>query len=199
METLYLARHAHAKSNEAGLAWSSVPGEGLTAEGIEQARRLGAALDGVEIDVGVATDLLRTQETLELALEGRRVPTRIVGELDEIDFGSFDAGPLAAYRAWAAAHRPTVAAPGNGESRADAARRFAAGLRVLLALPEPNVLFVGHALCVRYFLDGAKGLVPAPLIAPVEHATPYVLVTADAVRAADVLDEWSRAPRFRDT
>jgi broad specificity phosphatase PhoE len=198
VETLYLARHARSKSNEAGLAWSSAPGEGLAAEGVEQARQLGTALAGVEIDVGVATDLLRTQETLELALEGRGVPVRIVGELDEIDFGTYDGGPLEEYRAWAASHEPTVRPPGPGESRADAARRFAAGLRMLLALTEPTVLFVGHALCLRYFLDGAEGLVPAPLITPVDHALPHPLAAADAARAADVLEQWCRSPRFRD-
>ena len=50
------------------------PGEGLTAEGQEQARRLAKALAHVPVDLGVETEFLRSQETLELALEGRDVP-----------------------------------------------------------------------------------------------------------------------------
>lgn len=197
MTTLFLARHAAAGSNRDGLAWSSIPGEGLTPEGVEQARRLGAELADEEIDLGVATDLLRTQETLELALEGRHVPRLVVSELNEIDFGEFDGGPLADYRAWAGSHEPMVEAPGRGESRAAAAARFAAGLRLVLELPEANVLLVGHALCIRYFLDAARGLVPAPLMVPLEHAVAYRLTAAEARAAALLLEEWSRAPRFR--
>lgn len=197
METLLLARHGFSMANVEELAWSSAPGEGLAPAGVEQARRLAAALADERIDVGVASRLLRTQETLELALEGRDVPTLIVSELDEIDFGSFDGGLLADYRAWAAAHPPDLAAPGGGESRAQAAARFAAGLRRVLERPEESVLLVGHALCLRYFLDGAEGLVPAPLMVPIDHAVPYRLTAADARRAAELLERWSRAPAFR--
>ncbi len=118
METVLLVRHALAGSNRDGAASCAVPGEGLTAEGVEQARRLRGVLEAVEIELAVATELRRTQETLELALDGREVARIVVPELNEIDFGSFDGGPLVAYRSWAAAQPPTVPAPGDGESRA---------------------------------------------------------------------------------
>jgi 2,3-bisphosphoglycerate-dependent phosphoglycerate mutase len=198
VKTLVLARHAAAGSNRDGLAWSSIPGEGLTQEGVAQARRLRAELADQEIDLGVATDLLRTQETLEVALEGRtEVPRLVVSELNEIDFGDFDGGPLADYRAWAGSNEPMVEAPGRGESRAAAAARFAAGLRLVLERSEENVLLVGHALCIRYFLDATQGLVPAPLMVPLEHAVPYRVTAEEARAAALLLEEWSHAPRFR--
>ena len=196
METLLLARHAAAGSNRDGLASCTVPGPGLTSKGVEQARRLRAALEAQPIALGAATDLRRTQETLEVALEGRDVPRVVVSELDEIDFGSFDGGRLDDYRAWAAANPPTVRAPG-GESRADAAARYAKGLRRLLERPEPTILLVGHALSLRYVLDGARGLVPAPLIVPVEHAVAHELEAEGVRAAADLLEEWSRSPAFR--
>lgn len=197
METLFLARHAAAGSNRDGLASCSVPGPGLTPEGIEQARALGEALAGEDIALGVTSELRRTQETLELALAGRDLPTLVLPELDEIHFGSFDGGLLADYRAWAAAHPPDLPAPGGGESRAQAAARFAGGLRRVLARPEPTALLVGHALCIRYFLDAAENLVPAPLMVPLEHATAYPMTAAEATAAADLLEEWARAPAFR--
>lgn len=190
-------RHALAVSNRDGLASCTPPGEGLTEAGREQARRLGEDLADEAFDVGVVTELRRTQETLELALDGRPVPHIVVPELNEIDFGSFEGGPLLRYREWAASEPPTLEAPGNGESRAQAAARYARGLRVLLARPESRLLAVGHALGVRYLLDAADGVFPASLITPVEHVAPHRLTAAAVETAAATLEEWSRAPRFR--
>jgi broad specificity phosphatase PhoE len=145
----------------------------------------------------VASALRRTQETLDVALAGNEVPRLIVPELNEIHFGSFDGGLLNDYRAWAASEPPTVRAPGGGESRADAAARYAQGLRRLLERSEAVVLFVGHALSLRYVLDGARGLVPAPLIVPVEHAVANALSADDVRAAATLLEDWSRSPAFR--
>ena len=197
MEALVLARHALAGSNGARAASGTAPGEGLLPEGVEQARRLGAALASEELGLGIATGFRRTQETLELALAGRDVPVVLVPELNEIVFGRFDGGPLDAYRRWAADEVPTTPAPGGGESRAAAAARFARGLRVLLEREERAILVVGHALFVRYVLDAAAGLVPAARMAPVEHAVPYRVDVREAAAAARVLEDWSRAPRFR--
>jgi len=198
MESLILVRHARAGSNRDGIASCAAPGEGLTPEGIEQAQRLHALLAGTDVALGIATELVRTQETLELALAGRKVPRLVVAELNEIDFGSFGSGPLEEYRTWAASHSPAEPAPGGGESRAEAAARFARGLRLILGRREVGVLHVGHALALRYVVDAARGLVPAPLLAPVEHAAPFVLTATEVESAASLLEGWSRAPRFRD-
>lgn len=199
MDTLLLARHALAGSNRERLASGAVPGEGLTEEGREQARRLGERLSREPVALGVATELRRTQETLELALAGREVPRLVLPELNEIRFGRFDAGPLERYREWAAAHPPTRRAPGGGESRAEAAARYAAGLHLMLARPEPVVLAVGHALLVRYVLDAARGLPPAPLmLEAVPHAVPFRLSRGEVEAAARLLERWARAPRFRE-
>jgi probable phosphoglycerate mutase len=198
MKTLFLVRHASAGSNRAGTASFVVPGEGLTPEGIAQGAELRKRLADEEIDLGVATELRRTQETLELALRGRDVPTIVFPELNEIHFGTFDGGPLEAYRAWAADQSPSAPAPGGGESRAAAAARFARGVRLLLERPEAVVLHVGHALAIRYVLDAGHGLPPAARITRVEHARPYRLSADDVAAAAQLLEDWSQAPRFRD-
>ena len=198
MDLLILARHAFAGSNRDRIASCAVPGEGLTPEGVEQAQRLAAQLSSQEISLGSSTELERTQETLALVLVGREVPRLVVGELNEIDFGAFADGPLDEYRAWAASHAPAVPAPGSGESRAAAAARFARGLRRLLGRPESIVLHVGHALPLRYAIDAARGLVPAPLMAPVEHAVSVTLSAAEIRAAAALLEEFGRSPRFRD-
>lgn len=197
MERVVLVRHALAGSNRDGLCSYAAPGDGLTPEGREQAARLRDVLAAEPFDLGVATELRRTQETLELALDGRVVPTLIVPELNEIHFGSFDGGLLERYREWAGTEHPATSAPGGGESRASAAARFARGLRLVLARPERVALLVGHALVVRYVLDAAAGLVPAARMTPVEHAVPYRLGAREVEAAARLLEEWSAAPRFR--
>jgi len=193
-----LVRHGFAGSNRDGIASCEIPGEGLTAEGLEQSRALGRALVDEPLSVAMTSRLARTQETLALALDGRDVPVVIAPELDEIRFGAFDAGSLETYRGWAATHPPAEPPPGDGESRADAAARFASGLRLVVARPERRVLVVGHALAIRYTLDAANALVPAARMAPVEHAVAYRLGHDDVVRAAELLESWSAEPRFRD-
>lgn len=198
MRDLLLARHGFAGSNRDGIASCEVPGEGLTAEGIEQARSLARELAHEEIAVALTSRLARTQETLALALDGRDVPVVVAPELDEIDFGAFDGGSLDTYRAWAASYPPDELPPGGGESRARAAARFAQGLRRALGRPEERILVVGHALAIRYAIDAANGIAPAARMAPIEHAFPYRLERAAVERAVALLEEWSRAPRFRD-
>jgi broad specificity phosphatase PhoE len=198
VETVVLARHALAASNRDGTASSAAPGEGLTEAGREQARRLGEDLAREPFDLGVSSELRRTQETLELALGGRDVPRLILSELNEIHFGSFDGGPLDTYRRWAGSQPPMLRAPGEGESRADAAARFARGLRALLERPERRLLVIGHALAIRYVLDASRGLEPAPLMSPVDHVAPHRLSAADVAAAAELLTDWSLEPRFRD-
>lgn len=198
MQELALVRHALAASNRDARASSVPPGEGLTDEGREQALRLRDALADERIDLGVSTGFARTLETLDLAVEGRDVPRLVLPELGEIAFGEFGGGLLDTYRAWAAAELPSVQAPGGGESRAEAAARFARGLRLLLGRPEERVLVVAHALAVRYVLDAAGGLQPAARMAAVAHAVPYRVSAGEAAAAATLLEEWSRAPVFRD-
>jgi broad specificity phosphatase PhoE len=197
METLILARHGFAASNRDGIASCAIPGEGLTAEGVEQSRALATKLASTVISLSVTTELARTQETLALALDGRDVPVIVVPELNEIHFGSFDGGSLDTYRVWAAAQTPSQRAPGGGESRAAVAARFAQGLRAVLASEGDTILLVGHALMLRYAIDAGAGLVPAPRMAPVEHAHPYRLRRFEVERSADLLESWSLAPVFR--
>jgi broad specificity phosphatase PhoE len=191
-------RHAHAASNDRDVVSCAPPGEGLTADGIAQGRALGEALaeTGTVIDLGVSSRLERARATLELALGGREVARLVLADLDDIHFGAYDGGPLAAYREWAWSTPPDVAPPGGGESRAAAALRVARALDALAARPEDVVLAVGHALPVRYALDAAAGLDPSARITPVPHATAHALDRDAVERAADRLRAWAAAPCF---
>jgi len=198
VRTLVLARHGEAVSNTAAVVSGIPPGGPLTERGVEQASLLGAAAAGEPVELGVATEFRRSQETLDLALDGRGLERIVLAELNEIRFGDFEDGLLAAYRVWAWTEPPDVPPPGAGESRAEVAARVADGLDVLLERPESVVFAVSHALPVRYVLDAAEGVLPAARIAPVDHATLYRLDAAGVERAAETLRAWARRPRFRD-
>jgi broad specificity phosphatase PhoE len=195
---LILVRHAHALSNVAAVVSSVPPGVGLSDQGREEALTLRETLAYEEIDLGIASQLLRTQETLSLALGGRQVPTTIFDGLNEINFGAYEGGPLAAYRTWAWTNEPDDECPGGGESRTAAAIRFAAALDVLVEHPEERILVVSHALPLRYVIDASDGTFPASRIDHVDHAVPFVIALPAVVRAAATLRAWAEAPRFTD-
>jgi broad specificity phosphatase PhoE len=199
VRSLILARHGEAASNEAGTVSGTPPGQGLTPAGIEQARLLAAAAARQSVDLGVTTEFLRAQQTLELALDGSAAPTMVLAELNEIRFGAFDGGPLAEYRVWAWTEPADVHPPGDGESRAEVAARVAGGLDVLLDRTEDTILAVAHALPVRYVLDAADGRVPTARIEPVAHAVLYRVDAAGVTRAAETLRAWSDDPVFRES
>jgi broad specificity phosphatase PhoE len=150
------------------------------------------------VGIGIATRLVRTQETLELALGRRDVERSVLPGLDEIDFGSYEGGPLVDYRTWAWTNEPDAVCPGGGESRVEAAERFAQALHTLLQRPEEVIVAVSHSLPIRYVLDASDGRFPAARIEHVPHATPYELDSDAVERAAETLRVWAAAPRFVD-
>lgn len=199
MRQFLLVRHGLARSNTDDCISSTPPGEGLSAGGVAEALALRTLLASEPIELGVATQLARTQETLDLALGDRDVPRIVMPGLDEIGFGSFDGGPLADYRAWAWTNEPDALCPGGGESRVHVAERLARALDELLARPEEVVLAVSHALPVRYVIDASDGNFPAARIGNVPHATPFRLDAAAVELAAETLRVWATAPRFVDS
>jgi broad specificity phosphatase PhoE len=198
LRTLVLVRHAHAHANVDDAISSTPPGAGLTPLGVEEARTLGDRLAGDRVDLGVATRLLRTQETLDLALGSRRVPRIVLAGLDEIGFGAFEGGPLDAYREWAWTHSADAPCPGGGESRGEAAAKIAGALESLLERSEEVVLAISHALPIRYVLDAAEGELPSARAAPVPHATPFALTRGHVETARALLGRWALEPRFAD-
>jgi broad specificity phosphatase PhoE len=160
----------------------------LTENGREEARQLGTQVANIPLDVCVHTRFPRTRETAELALLDRNVPLVVEPLLDDIDVGDFDGAPLEEYRAWKHGHPRHVPFPG-GESLDDAARRYAAGLRTLLARPESRLLVVCHEIPLRYALNGALG--SDSLDGPAHelvNAVPYLFDEARLERAVQGIE-----------
>ena len=157
MRLFVVARHAQSVLNLErrvnGNPELDVP---LTDLGRDEARTLGLQVAHVPLDLCVVTRFPRAHLTAEAALEGRNVPVTVEPLLDDIDIGELDGATIEEYRAWKQGRPRDVPFPG-GESLDDAARRYAAGYRRLLAAPHAAVLVVCHEIPLRYALNGAAG------------------------------------------
>ena len=162
----------------------SVPAQ-LTADGREQAIRLGHQLAQLPIELCVHTQFARTIETADLALTGRDVPRSSEPLLDDVKVGDLEGETIDAYRAWKKAHRRSDPFPG-GESLDDAAARYALAWQRLLERPEQVVLVVCHEIPVRYALNAAAGSdeLDGPEHA-IPNATPYLFDERALERAAE--------------
>jgi hypothetical protein len=110
------ARHAESTANAAHVL-SSDPSRpvALTARGRVQACVLGTQLANVPVDLAVGTRLLRTRQTIDIALHGRQIPVLIEPGFDELQAGDLDGAPIQAYRSWKHLHAPDSRFP-HGES-----------------------------------------------------------------------------------
>jgi alpha-ribazole phosphatase len=187
------ARHAESAANVAHVL-SSDPSRPvtLTAQGRAQARSLGAQLANLHIDLAVATRLVRTQQTIDIALDGRNVPALIESGFDELRVGDLEGARIEAYRSWMNQHDRSDRLP-HGESIEDALRRYADALRRLEAREEAVTLVVLHELGLRYIAAAAEtGSSPSAGTA-FPNAVPYLFDERAVRRAATRLD-LRRAP-----
>jgi len=177
------ARHAESVANAANML-NSNPSQPvvLTARGRTQARALGAQLAGLHVDLAVGTRLLRTRQTIDIALDGREVPTLIEPGFDEIRAGDLEGAPIEAYRSWQDQHTPGDRLP-HGESIEEALRRYAGALKHLLDRTETVTLVVIHDLALRYIVAAATSSLPSNGTA-FPNAVPYLFDQPAARRAA---------------
>ena len=193
MEQAVLTRHAESEYSLRG----AVNGDAsvavaLTEEGRAQARRLGERLRGEPVDLCVISEFPRVRETADLALEGREVPRLVLPELNEIGFGGYEGRPFEEYRVWAGTAAPDAEEHG-GDSRVAAARRYARAFRAVLARPEPLILVVTHGLPIRYVLNAAEGIAPAPLLDAVPYAELHRFSARALAEAVERLEDWCAA------
>jgi broad specificity phosphatase PhoE len=189
MRLFVFARHAESISNVAHIL-NSDPSQptALTKRGRREARKLGAQLANLEIDLAFCTRFLRTRETAELALGERGIPLLVEPGLDEIQAGVFDGAPIADYWAWKEQHTANERFP-QGESLDEAVRRYVDTLYRLLERTEAVTLVVGHELALRYIATAAAE--PGSRAGPqtgIAHAVPYLFDERALWRAAACLD-----------
>jgi broad specificity phosphatase PhoE len=191
---LILARHGESTYSARGLCNGdpSVPAP-LTARGREQARSLGLALRDESIDLCVTSQFPRTEETADIALEGRPIPRLIVPELNDISYGRLEGSRRATYHAYTRTHGLVVPLPG-GESKVQVAHRLSVALRMLIARPEAVILVVTHELLIGLALRSVRNGVPLGPPGEIRYASPYPLSPEEAGQAAEILAAWQGEP-----
>jgi broad specificity phosphatase PhoE len=191
---LVLARHAESDFNVAELLNGDPSVEvKLTVTGRAQARALGE--ESGPVDLAAHSSFGRARETAQLAWPA--TPLLEVPELGEFTFGSFEGSRWAdGFDDWVQTSAPDVGAPGGGESRVEAARRFVRGYRALLARPEDRIAAIAHGATVAYVLLALEGKPPVRVLAGVEQARPFTIAATDLERALDLIDAWAASPAF---
>jgi probable phosphoglycerate mutase len=198
MERVLLVRHGESEYSVRGATNGDASvAVGLTETGREQARRLGELVAAERLELCATSGMPRAAETAALALADRQVPRLVLVALNDIRVGSFEGGPLVDYLAWARSHGPEDPAPGGGETRVEALRRYLGAYRELLARPERVALVVAHGLPIRYVLNAAAGIEPRQVLDQVPYAEPFALTAAELAAALDLLAAWARAPAWR--
>lgn len=168
-----LIRHGRSTYNAVGRLNGdpSVP-VGLDPVGVAQARALRPRLAREPLDLAGHTRLLRTMQTLDLALGGRRVPRTVFPEFDDIRLGAFEGAPVEDYRAWRRRHDDDDVLPA-GESRLEALARYCEGYRRLLDTGARCAVVVLHDIPIRFAANAARG--EDPLRGPVTRVPNAVI------------------------
>jgi broad specificity phosphatase PhoE len=189
MRLFVLVRHAESSANITGVVSSDpVHPVALTQLGRAQARQLGAQLADLEIDLAVCSRLLRTQQTVELALQARPVPVVIDESFDEVRTGAFDEQPIEDYWSWEKQHTESERLP-RGESVDEALTRYAVGLRRLLVRTEPVTLLVLHEFALHHIAAGGTASSSLTAHANFTYALPYLFDENALERAAAQLEK----------
>lgn len=170
-----LVRHGRSTYNVEGrLNGDPAVPVGLDAEGVRQALTLRERVAAEPLDLAGHTRLLRTRQTLDIALDGRPVPRMVFPELDDIRLGAFEGMPVEEYRAWRRRHGDDDPLPA-GESRLAALARYADGYARLLGTGARCALLVLHDIPIRFLANAARG--EDPLHGPVRHVANAQLAT----------------------
>jgi broad specificity phosphatase PhoE len=186
--TLVLCRHAESTLNVSAVVNGDPRAPSpLTRRGREQAVSLGRRLRKLRVGLCVTSEFERARATARIAV-GERVPTLILGELNDPRLGSFEGAPLGTYLEWLRAHDSRARPPG-GESQIDAVARYCAAFELLIGRPEDVIAVVCHSLPVGVALNLVADGEPAlkPEYATVEPARPHMIDAGalhDGVRRA---------------
>jgi broad specificity phosphatase PhoE len=161
----------------------------LTARGREQARELGRRIADDRIEICIVSEFPRTQQTAEMALEGRNVPCVVDPNLNDLRYGELEGVSKERYHAWKREHSLSTPLLG-GESLMQVAERLCVAMERLLERPERYALVVTHELLIADLMHAIAGQSPAQPHADIPYAAPYRLSAKAISRAISFLSTW---------
>lgn len=190
VESIILSRHGESVESARGIEnGDPARDKGLTETGQAQAHALGLEIARDPIDLCIASEFPRTQQTAEIAVAGRDLSVDVDPILNDIRYGELEGKNRDEYQAWAHAHSITTPLPG-GESKLQVARRLCEAMERLLARPERHAFVVTHELLVGHLLNAIHGRTPAEPHDDIAYARPYRLSAQDVRGAVRFLREW---------
>ncbi|MEU6572531.1 histidine phosphatase family protein [Streptomyces sp. NPDC046805] len=124
----------------------------------------------------------RTHQTAALLSDDPDLRPTVLPHLDELDYGTFEAGPFLEYATWLQQHGPWTRPPGASESQREGIRRMLHGVRAALDLPGPRMI-VAHGLLLSVLgWDLSRGpdtamplfFQEAPCLAPLRYSDEHL-------------------------
>ena len=163
MTTILLARHGETDWNREK-RWQGLADHSLNARGREQARVLAEKLEAVPFSAVYASDLRRAHETALIVAERKGLAVTPMGELREIDVGSWTGLSYEEVKerfrdAYAQSRTRTGRGWEGGETYAEMGRRVLDAMRsIAREHPGDAVLVVTHSGPIRTVRAHALGL-----------------------------------------
>lgn len=192
---VYFTRHGQTEWNVKGKlqGWGD---SNLTEKGIESARRLGDRLADVDFDFIYSSPLNRALETAKLIRGDRDLEIKIIDELKEIGFGSWE-GMLFDNVREKYAHeydtylnRPHLYQPIDGESLIDVYKRVENALNKILTPEADNILIVSHGVTIKLLTSIIKEIPLEELYKiPVQVGTALNIAEYDGNKLRFIVEE----------
>lgn len=189
---LYLIRHGRTPSNVNHLLDTAFPGADLDDEGRAQAAALASELGGEPIEALYASDLVRTQQTMQPLADRLGLPVTVLGGLREIQAGEHELSPVwepyvAVLRSWAMGNLDAVV-PG-GERVHEFFARYDGAVSTIADGGHGAAALVSHGAALRTWIAGrVRGLRPGDAGVRVLGNTAVVTVEGDPGSGWDLVD-----------
>lgn len=160
MKQLFIIRHGETDNNKAHIMQGRSLDASINELGRLQAEAICEALEPYEIDLIVASGLVRTHETAQPLAERRKLQIEKYPELDEIDFGELEGKVFTEVQdlvnkindEWMSGN--VDYAPKNGESPREAFERANTKVeQVLRSTQEESIVFMIHGRLTRILLS----------------------------------------------
>jgi probable phosphoglycerate mutase len=161
-QLILLIRHGRAQF-KAGHLYGWTPGVVLSADGREEAKRLGQRLEDIKLTAAYTSPLERASETADIALAGRKIQLQVMEGLGEVKYGKWQGRSyksLMKTPLWRVVQRmPSQARFPGGESLLEMQRRGVDAIETIRTKHKRGVIAVfSHADMIKAILAHYLGM-----------------------------------------
>lgn len=156
----FFMRHGEAVSNAAGITSSKGIGHYVTARGRKQAEQAARKIKNEDIDMIIASPILRAQETAEIISKTLKIPMTSDARLAEINVGALDGRKADEYHAYfSSMEEKFIKRPPEGENLNDVRGRVLNFIEEMeKKYSSKKILVISHEYPIWMAYAGGKGL-----------------------------------------